>query len=137
MHRWKIVMSDQNATQPEQATSGTKPRPLRWLFEPKRTLLPVTGLWILALDWLLFSSSALSLGLAAPFAMAIGFVVGGAGTFYLQRRFAGDAFWKAALKALVAGVFVGTPWPLAGTLLGGWVLLASGITNAKGRLLRG
>jgi ABC-type Mn2+/Zn2+ transport system permease subunit len=69
--------------------------------------------------------------------MAIGFVVGGAGTFYLQRRFAGDAFWKAALKALVAGIFVGTPWPLAGTLLGGWVLLASGITNAKGRLLRG
>ena len=130
-------MSEQNVTQPEQAISGTKPRPLRWLFEPKRTLLPVTGLWILALDWLLFSSSALSLGLAAPFAMPIGFVVGGAGTFCLQRRFAGDTFWEAALKALVAGIFVGTPWPLAGTLLGGWVLLASGIANAKGRLLRG
>ena len=131
-----ILMSEQNSTQPEQVVSG-KRRPFRWLIEPKRTLLPVTGLWILALDWLLFSTSAMSLGLAVPIAMVIGFVVGGAGTLYLQRRFAGDGLWKAALKALVAGICVGAPWPLAGTLLGGWVLLASGITNVRGKLLRG
>jgi hypothetical protein len=132
-----ILMSEQNPTQPEQVTSGTKHRPFRWLIEPKRTLLPVTGLWILALDWLLFSTSAMSLGLAVPISMIIGFVVGGAGTLHFQRRFAGDDLWKATLKALVAGIFVGAPWPLAGTLLGGWVLLASGITTAKGRLRRG
>jgi hypothetical protein len=134
---WVIRMSEQNSPHPEQVTSGTKRRPFRWLIEPKHTLLPLTGLWILAWDWLLFSTSALSLGLAVPIAMVIGFVVGGAGTLYFQRRFAGDALWKAALKALVAGIFVGAPWPLAGTLLGGWVLLASGTTSAKGELLRG
>jgi hypothetical protein len=37
MHHSEIVMSEPNATQPEQAISETKPRPLRWLFEPKRT----------------------------------------------------------------------------------------------------
>jgi hypothetical protein len=132
-----ILMSEQDLTQPEPVISGTKRGPFRWLIEPKGTLLPVTGLWILALDWLLFSTSAMSLGLAVPIVMAIGFVVGGAGTLYLQRRFAGDDLWKAALKALVAGIFVGVPWPLAGTLLGGWVLLVSGITNVKGKLLRG
>jgi hypothetical protein len=130
-------MSVQNSTQPVQVPPGTKRRPLRWLIEPKHILLPVTGLWILAWDWLLFSTSAISLGLAVPFAMVIGFVVGGGGTFYFQRRFAGDALWKAALKALVAGICVGVPWPLAGTLLGGWVLLVSGLTSIKGKLLRG
>ena len=130
-------MSEQNSKQPVQVPSGTKRRPFRWLIEPRHALLPVTGLWILAWDWLLFSTSALSLGLAVPIAMVIGFVVGGGGTLYFQRRFAGDALWKAALKALVAGVFVGAPWPLAGTLLGGWVLLASGIASAKGKLLHG
>ncbi len=130
-------MSEHDATQRGQVTSGTKRKPLRWLIEPRRTLLPVTGLWILALDWLLFSTSVVSLGLALPVAVAAGFVVGGAGTFFFQRRFAGDSFWKATLKALVAGICVGAPWPLAGTLLGGWVLLASGITNPRGKILRG
>ena len=131
-------MSEQNSTQPKQVTSGTKCRPLRWLIEPKRTLLPVTGLWILALDWLLFSTSVIVARVSpCPFAMAIGFITGGAGAFYFQRRFAGDNRWKAALKALVAGVLVRAPWPLAGTLLGGWVLLKSGSPTTKGRLVRG
>ena len=129
--------SEHNSTHPVPATSGIVRRPFRWLIERKGTLLPVTGLWILVLDWLLFATSAVSLGLALPLAMAIGFVAGGAGTLYFQRRFAGDDLCKAALKALVAGMFVGAPWPLAGTLLGGWVLLASGITNTKGRLPTG
>lgn len=130
-------MSEQNSKKPQEVTSETKRSPFRWLVEPKRILLPVSGLWILAWDWLLFSTSALSLGLAVPIAVVIGFVAGGAGTLYFQRRFAGDTLWKAVLKALVAGTCVGAPWPLAGTLLGGWVLLASGITSAKGKLLRG
>jgi hypothetical protein len=130
-------MTEENLIQPVQMPSGTKRRPLRWLIEPIHTLLPLTALWILAWDWLLFSTSALSLGLAVPIAMIIGFVVGGAGTLYFQRRFAGDTLCKAALKALVAGIFVGAPWPLAGTLLGGWVLVASGITSAKRIRLRG
>ena len=125
-------MSLHEPTEPKAAASEPRRGPLHWLIESKRSLLPVTGLWILALDWLLFSSNALLLGLATPVAMVVGFVVGGTGTLYFQRRFAGDSVLKATWKALVAGCLVGAPWPLAGTLFGGWVLLASGIRDTKG-----
>ncbi len=110
----------------------------RWLIDPPRQqfLLPVSGLWILVLDWLLFSQNALSLGLATPIIIVVGFLVGGAGTFYFQRRFGVDSSWKATLKALVAGIVVGAPWPLAGTLVGGWVLLVSGVGRGKSELIR-
>lgn len=92
-------------------------------------LLPLSGLWIFALDWLLFSSNAASLGLATPVSVGLGFVLGGAGTFWMQRRFAGDVWWKAGLKALGAAIAVGAPWPVGGTLIGGWILLASGMKS--------
>ena len=101
---------------------------MSWLIDPKRgMLLPLTGIWILALDWLLFSSNALSAGLATPIVIALGFFLGGVGTLILQKWIAGDSFWKALAKALAAGIVVGVPWPLTGTLVGGWILLASGI----------
>ena len=94
-------------------------------------LLPLTGIWILGLDWLLFSSNVLSAGLATPVVVALGFLLGGIGTLFLQKRIAGDSLWKALLKALVAGVVVGVPWPLTGSLLGGWILLAAGLNKRK------
>ena len=111
---------------------------LRWLINPERRglLLPISGLWMFALDWLLFSSNALSLGLATPIMVAIGFVLGGAGTYLFQRRLAGDKSWKAALKSFVAGIAVGVPWPLVGTLAGGWILVASGLGKAKNEITR-
>ena len=92
-------------------------------------LLPLTGIWILALDWLLFSSNVLSAGLATPIVVALGFFLGGVGTLVLQRWIAGDSYWKALSKALVAGVVVGVPWPLFGTVLGGWILVAAGLSK--------
>ncbi len=109
--------------------------PFRWLIDPDRgLLLPLTGIWILAWDWLLFSSNLVTAGLATPIVMAIGFFVGGGGALILQKWIAGDRLWKAVLKALVAGVVVGAPWPLAGTIVGGWVLIAGGIRTSQGRL---
>ncbi len=70
----------------------------RWLIAPERRQfpLPASGLWILALDWLMFSTNEeMVLGLATPF---IGFLLGGGGTFYFQSRFAADSFWKAGFK---------------------------------------
>lgn len=98
-------------------------------------MLPACGLWILALDWLLFSPNAISLGLVTPLVAVIGFALGAAGTFFFQKKFAGDNMWRATLKALIAGFVVGVPWPLAGTLIGGWVLLASGIGKNKTEIL--
>lgn len=106
---------------------------MRWLFKPRqrRFILPATGVWILVLDWLLFSSNMLSAWLATPVVMVLGFVLGGAGAFLAQRRAANDGLWSAALKALLAGIVVGLPWPIGGTLVGGWVLLTSGLADAR------
>jgi hypothetical protein len=94
-------------------------------------MLPATGAWILALDWLLFSSNALLAGTATPIVMVVGFVLGGAGAYVIQRRGADDARSSAVLKAALAGIVVGLPWPVGGTLIGGWVLLSSGLGNAR------
>ncbi len=108
-----------------------------WLFNPKqrRFILPATGLWILLLDWLLFSTNMLSAWLATPVVAIIGFVLGGAGAFLAQRKKAHDALWIATLKALIAGVVVGVPWPIGGTLIGGWILLSSGLADAKKEIM--
>ena len=108
-----------------------------WLFNPKqrRFILPATGLWILVLDWLLFSSNILTAWLATPIVVVIGFVLGGGGAFLAQRKKANDSLWGAMFKALLSGIVVGVPWPVGGTLVGGWVLLTSGLADARKEIM--
>ena len=96
-----------------------------------RFMLPVTGLWILALDWLLFSSNVVTAGTATPVVMLAGFLFGAVGAYLLQLRLAEDARHMSALKALIAGTAVGVPWPVGGTVIGGWILLASGLGKSR------
>ena len=77
----------------------------------------------------------LSAWLATPVVMILGFVLGGVGTFLAQKNAANDASWIAALKALLAGIVVGIPWPIGGTLVGGWVLLTSGLADARKEIM--
>ena len=124
-------MPDKNSESPEQSPAKTSGGGAFWLTDPERgMLLPLSGIWILALDWLLFSSNVLSAGIATPAVVVLGFLLGGAGTLVLQKWVAGDSLWKASSKALVAGVVVGVPWPLFGTVLGGWILLAAGLNKS-------
>src|SRR5690242_20762734 len=92
-----------------------------WLTDPlpKRFMLPATGLLIMGLDWLLFSEEAASFGVLIPFTSLVGFVAGGIGTYLLQTRHGLDSKAAAALKGFLAGILVGLPFPLAGTLAGG------------------
>lgn len=124
-------MSKTNPDQVVRELPVTQRRRLRWFVDPDngRLLLPVSGLWILGLDWLLFSSNVLSLGIATPVVVLLGFLFGGAGTFFFQRRFGKDNSSVAAFKAFVAGLIVGVPLPLAGTIIGGGVLLFSGLSK--------
>jgi hypothetical protein len=109
-----------------------------WLLDPlpQRFMLPATGLLMLGLDWLLFSGEAATLGMAAPLTAAGGFLAGSFGTYYLQRRYGLDNHPAALAKAVLAGLFVGVPFPMAGTLAGAWVLATSGLASVKSRFLK-
>ena len=54
-------------------------------------LHPASGAGILALDWILFSGTALSAGAATPLVCAAGFVLGFATTYACQRRAARES----------------------------------------------
>jgi hypothetical protein len=97
-------------------------------------MLPATGLLVMGLDWLLFSKEAASLGLAVPLTSVVGFLAGTLGTYHLQRKYGLDTRPAAWLKSLFAGVLVGVPFPLAGTLAGAWILANSGLAGLKSRL---
>jgi len=118
--------------------STREPSLLDWLFAPVpgRFFLPATGLWILGIDWLLFSKEVASMGLATPVTSVLGFLAGSVGAFRLQRRYAGDDRRRAFVKALLAGAAIGVPFPLAGTLVAGWILANSGLADLKAHLRR-
>jgi hypothetical protein len=133
MTEYKDASSEPEEQTPSRRSGGL----VRWLFNPKkrRFILPATGAWILVLDWLLFSSNVFSAWLATPVVMLLGFVLGSGGTFLIQRKAADDASWSAALKAVLAGIVVGLPWPIGGTLVGGGVLLTSGLADARKEIM--
>lgn len=118
----------------ERPTSA--PGLLDWLTDPlpKRFMLPATGLLIMGLDWLLFSEEAATFGVAIPFTSLVGFLAGTLGVFHLQSRYTRDSRPIAWLKGLVAGVLVGAPFPIVGTLAGAWILANSGVLAIKDRL---
>ncbi len=94
----------------------------------RRTLLhPASGALILGLDWLLFSGTVFSAGLAFWITGPTGLVLGGIGAGLIQRRLSGDSRRAAALKGLAAGIIVGAPFPIAGAAVGGMVLAISGL----------
>ena len=109
-----------------------------WLTDPmpKRFMLPATGLLIMGLDWLLFSEEAASLGLLIPLTSPVGFLAGAIGTYWLQTRHGKDSKLAAGLKGLFAGILVGIPFPLAGTMVGGAILASSGLAGLRWRLLK-
>jgi hypothetical protein len=110
----------------------------RWLTEPheEQWLLPATGAWILGLDWFLFSQETVTLFVATPLTAIVGFLGGALGTYFFQRRYASERGPGAWLKAVLAGIVVGIPVPLAGSFVGGWILFNSGLASVRERLMR-
>jgi hypothetical protein len=130
----EIIYPDRSGT----TDSTEQPGLLRWLIEPleERMFLPLAGAWILGLDWLLFPPEAASAGLATPVASLLGFVLASVGVYRMQRRFALDDKPRATLKAVVAGLIVGIPFSLAGTVVGAWILASSGLIHLRDRFFR-
>lgn len=99
-------------------------------------MLPATGLLVMGLDWFLFSEEAATFGLAIPMTSVVGFLAGSIGAYHLQRKYGLDTKSAALVKSVLAGVLVGLPFPLAGTLAGAWIMTTSGIIGLKDRLWR-
>lgn len=96
-------------------------------------LHPASGAVILGLDWLLFSENAITLGFSTLIVAVVGFVVAGLGTALIQRTYGADSTGVALLKALLAGITVGIPLPVAGTAVGGGILALSGLNSLWSR----
>lgn len=97
----------------------------------KRLLHPVSGLVILALDWLFFSSNLLSGGALTILWSLVGFLVGALAVAIIQKRYQRDTTQASFWKGVVSGVAVGLPFPIAGTALGAFVLTLSGLDMLK------
>jgi hypothetical protein len=96
-------------------------------------LHPASGGLILGADWLLFGGTAASGGLAMPLTVTLGFLVGAIGTTASQRFIANDSWGKALGKGFLAGLAVGAPFPIGGTVVGGTVLASSGLDKLRQR----
>ena len=99
-------------------------------------LHPASGALILVVDWLLFSGVLFGGGVMVVAAMFIGFVAGLVGVSAIQQRWGRESRGRALAKGVLAGVVVGLPFPVGGTLLGGAVLAASGLDQLRNRAAR-
>ncbi len=97
----------------------------------RRMYHAASGASILGIDWILFSGNILSGGMATFPTMVLGLVLGGLSTALIQRFVAKDSTLKSLSKAFVAGLVVGAPTPVAGTVLGGVVLAVSGLSTTR------
>ncbi len=111
-----------------QRGDSTRTRPLSRSF-----LHPYAGIAILVLDWLLFSGNVLTFGLTTPILALIGFLLGFVATFLIQLQQARDTLLAAITKGLLAGILVGIPTPIAGTLVGGLILALAGLDPKSNR----
>jgi hypothetical protein len=96
---------------------------------PTTFLHPISGLLILGLDWLFFSGSLLSLGLSTPLSVGLGGGLGTVGTTLFQRTYGADSWPRSIGTGVLAGLVVGLPFPIAGTVAGGAVLALSGLRS--------
>lgn len=105
--------------------------------EPR--LHPLSAVAILVLDWLFFGGNALTALALSPLWIVAGAGVAAATVYWLQTRRSHDPPRAALLKALVAAVLVGVPFPIAGTFAGAGVLAAAGLKRlqlGRGRTTR-
>ena len=114
---------------------ATSPSHSKQSYQAIRSFLhPATGVLILVADWFFFSGTVVTGGALVAHAMFFGFVVGFAGTTYIQLFLAKERWQRAVLKGLLAGGLVGFPIPVGGTLIGGLILAFSGLDQLRQQL---
>jgi len=90
---------------------------------------PASGVVILALDWLLFTSDLMTDFLALPVMCALGFLATFPLVLAIQRGWSRNSWSGAIGKAFLGAFMVGLPMPVTGTLLGAAILALSGLPH--------
>ncbi len=92
-------------------------------------LHPLSGLLLITVDNLFWGAEALSLGLAIPVVVVLSFTITLIAVTMVQ-RFLGRNGWGVSItKALLCAILAGIPTSIMGTAFGGFILLASGLSN--------
>jgi hypothetical protein len=94
-------------------------------------LHPLSGVAILLLDNLFFGIKVMTAGLGMPVTATLAFWTTLFAVWFIQRRLVGEDRRMCFLKALAAGVIAGLPFSIAGTAVGAWVILRSGLAPWK------
>lgn len=103
--------------------------------ESKSFFHPGSGLAIIGIDVVGFGLNVPTGFLATFFVSAAAFVVTFAVVFGIQRQQASDTVGWAMLKALIGAAAAAVPTPIAGTVLGGAILMLSGLPNSTSKVL--
>ena len=90
---------------------------------------PASGVVILALDWLLFTSDLMTDFLALPVMCVLGFLATFPIVLAIQRAWGRNSWSSAIGKAFLGAFMVGLPFPVTGTLLGAGILALSGLPH--------
>lgn len=88
---------------------------------------PYAAFLVLILDNLFWGANALTLGVGTPVASVLSFLVAAIGVYLIQRNLAHEPQNRALARALFLGFLVGLPTSVAGTVVGGWLLLRAGV----------
>ena len=99
--------------------------------EDRGSVHPMTAVLVLVLDNLFWGANAMTLGVGTPVAVFLSFFLAAVGVFLIQRNLAQESNSRALARALVLGLLVGLPTSVAGTIVGGWLLLRAGVKQAK------
>jgi hypothetical protein len=94
-------------------------------------LHPWSGGLLLLVDNLCFGGEVMTGMLALPVVVFLAFSTVFLGVYRIQRRRAGNGRLASLAKALVCGMLAGVPWSIAGTAVGGLVLLLSGLSGGS------
>lgn len=98
-------------------------------------LHPLSGLLLLVVDNIFWGVELATFELAMPISVVLSFLITGAGVMMIQRFMARNGWGMSLAKAFFCAVLAGVPWSIMGTALGGFVLMASGLSafSRKGK----
>ena len=102
--------------------------PKRAFHEPRtRFFEPASGVVILVIDNLFFGTDLLTGWVDLVPSVLLAFLLSFFAVYGIQRKKAGDTRLRAGTKAAIAAILTGMPTSIGGTVLGAWILWASGL----------